>query len=135
MRSSRSRRSAADVRTLALLVGAFGFLVYALSLATPSQYAQHGRDMLASASATLSAGVAPTPENTLMAQLQEKARELNQREAQLEARESAPRIRTDLGLYSLAISLVLFVLVGVNFYLDVRRGKRQRLNPFSIDLR
>lgn len=114
---------------------------YAYAVSSPSGMAQQA--MLSAASVSISAGVAPNPDNTLAAQFAAKEAELAGREALLAAREAenASFMRDRAGMISLAASVMLFVLVAVNFYFDRRRWVFTRRvgaaagGQFSVDLR
>lgn len=129
------------VNALALLfaIPAFG---YGAWVGSPQDYVTSVRDMVAGASASLTAQVSANPYNTTALQLAQKEALLNQREADLNrmATEEArgATIRGNLGLISFGVSIVLFVLVGINFFLDMRRERRRRpvlAQKFSVDLR
>lgn len=96
--------------------------------------------MFAGTGAALSAVVPANPYNTLAQQFAEKEQELNDREAMLAEREAknvGPSAGGIFGVLSFAFSLVLLALIGVNFYLDSRRGKKTPTlsSKFSVDLR
>ncbi len=128
----------------AILIVASGvFFGYAVATVSPSTLARTTQNMLASASVSMSAAVAPTPESSIAAQLRAKEIELNEREAQIGGQGSTVEKQTtttlgdELGALSLGISLVLLVLVAVNFYMDMRReGRGFGLGSrFAVDLR
>jgi hypothetical protein len=106
---------------------------------TPVQFVKDAQNMLAGSGATLSAIVPANPYNTLAQQLADKEQELNDREAMLAEREAndiGPSAGGIFGVLSFVFSLILLALIGVNFYLDSRRNKKQPLSSkFSVDLR
>lgn len=120
----------------AVAIGAF---LYAVASDVPSQVAFRVGSSLAAAEVSISAAVPPNPDNTLAAQLQQKEQELDQREQvvkQME-RDAASHPVDSLGLYALIASVVLFLLIGINFFLDMRRraGKENVLTKtFLVDL-
>lgn len=136
--SPLAQRQGFNAFVLSLAVLAAG---YAYVVSSPAGMAQQA--MMSAASVSISAGVAPNPDNTLAAQFAAKEAELGQREAALAAREaeSASDMRDRAGMISLAASIMLFVLVAMNFYLDRRRwGFTRRVGTaatgqFSVDLR
>ena len=122
---------------------ATALFVFSVSIAPVQDLIPTATTMLAGAVVSVSAGVASNPDNTLQAQLLQKKNELDTREAQLSERE---RNTTDkpvssnnsLALYSFLLSLALFILVAINFYMDWARGKkgeRTVRQDLAIDLR
>ena len=98
--------------------------------------------MLASAVVSISAGVAPNPDNTLQKQLLDQKAALDARESKLAMREQSstipPSVDNSIALYSFALSLLLLILVGVNFYFDWARSRRVSVparGGLAIDLR
>jgi hypothetical protein len=91
----------------------------------------------------MSASVPANPYNTLAAQLSDEQSQLDQRAAQLAAKQSALNSQSvlvqDLGLAGFGLSVFLLILVGLNFYFDIRRrsgapqGALER--KFLVDLR
>lgn len=85
----------------------------------------------------ITVGVAPNPYNTLNDQLNAKQAQIDMENADLAAREaefasetasSAPLAASSPVLWYLVIAIgVLALLVGLNFYLDWRRGERERI--------
>jgi len=103
---------------------------YSILSETPGTLAIHTRAMLGSVVGA-SASVAPNPDNTLAAELKQKEDELAAREGRLNVAENEiQNSRNDMAVYSFLLSGILFVVVGVNFYLDWRRGRTR--NPFAI---
>lgn len=133
--TSRIRRYAA----YAALIIAIPLFGYSLNAAAPIHLARATGSMLANASVGVSAAVPPNPDNTLNAQLNEKAARLDAREAKVQAEEQKPRpptLNDTLGMYSFFISLALFVLVALNFYFDMRRrSSAQMSTSYSVNLR
>lgn len=124
-----------SINILALLL-AVPVLAYSLYVSTPSEYAKNAGSMLASA-ANMSASVPENPYNTVAAQLAQKEAQLDQREAELAARASqGPSFSEMLGVSSFFISLLLLLLVALNFYYDVQRGRLGAIpRKFQVDLR
>ena len=120
----RSRISTIHIPLLTLGVLLFVFAIQADSSATLRTRAP---DLLAGAAVGMSAGVEPNQYNTLAQQLHTKETTLAAREARLADIEASVRSETGinspnlLSLLSLLLSLILFALVGVNFYFDRRR--------------
>lgn len=120
---------------LALLL-AVPVLAYSLYVNTPGEYAKNAGAMLASA-ANMSASVPENPYNTLAAALADRESQLDQREAALNAAASKGLSFSEmLGASSFFISLILLILVALNFYYDVKRGKLAAIpRRFQVDLR
>jgi hypothetical protein len=87
----------------------------------------------------VSASVPPNPENTVAAQLAQKEKELNARDQALSAREQAILSELDaqakareekVYVYLFLITVLLFGLLAVNFYLDHKR----RAGPTVLQL-
>jgi len=115
-----------------MLSAAFLFLVYASLTLTPTTLKSNANDMLAAAGIGVEAAVPANPYNTLAAELAAKEARLNQEQAALNASgygmtpgtAKAFALSPDrYGFYSLCVSILLFILVAVNFYYDVRRRK------------
>ena len=125
----------------ALAIGvALGGFVLPLATQSPQNLVEDAQSMLAASGSTLSAEVPPNPYSDLAQQLDQKEQALNQREEALSQRASAlsrPSIGEIFGFISFALSIILFVLLGVNFYFDSRRSKRPSFlsTKFSVDLR
>lgn len=141
MRLSARKKIHQSVNGLLLLL-AFVLLGYALTTASPASLVHSARSMIASPIITSSAVVPSNPDNTLAEQLRQKEMNLNEREqhlAQLEMlRNQNTQRSTVLSLMSLVASLILFGLVGLNFYRDAQRDPRAARSLFSanaIDLR
>lgn len=128
-----------SLNAVAILV-AFVGLSFPVVAQSPADLISTGRAMVAATGATLTVGVAENPYNTLAQQLTVKQLSLQEREAQVDAREAAlkrPRLGDIFGFASFVMSILLLVLIGLNFYMDWRRGGRQLLarNKFQVDLR
>lgn len=126
------------------LVLASSLLAYALSANTYQTLSQATQSFLASASISVSAGVAPNPYNTLAQQLAQEKQRLDAREQQLDQRTQGDvgpsgqgaRPVDMWGFYSLIASFALFVLVAINFYYDRKRTALNRVpESLSVDLR
>jgi hypothetical protein len=128
------------INAIALLV-ALPALSYSLYVGSPVHVAQSAQRLMADAAVSMSASIAPNPYNTEAEQLAAKEARLNERAAQLTAQQndlsSQGVIRENLGLISFFISLLLLVLVGLNFYFDRRRAMplTRRSQKFLVDLR
>lgn len=135
----RKRSKSSKIPTLGILVLAGLLFLYSILTVNVVVVAQSAQHMVASAVVGTSAAVPPNPYNTLDQQLLEKQTRLNAREAALYARENSDgelSSRDVWGVYSFVMSAVLVVLVGVNFYFDLRRGRPNPLSrKFSVDLR
>lgn len=126
-----------------LIVGAGVFFGYAAATVSPSALTRTSGEMLASASVSISAAVPQNPYNSLAEQLREKEAALQERERAAGVGPSAAgaepvsTLDDKLGVLSLFVSLILLVLVAINFYLDMRREGRVPMlsNPFAVDLR
>ncbi len=133
-----SLRRAAVVNALALSVAipAFGYSIFTDA---PREYAHSMGDMFAGASASLTAQVPANPINTLVAQLSEKEARLNEREAALAESlakgDSLGTLSDNLGLISFGISMVLFVLIGANFYMDRQYRRKFSQGNLFVNLR
>lgn len=139
-RSTKKKKSPISVNTIALAVAAPLF-IYAFFLVPPMTLAHDARAALTATAVGATAGVDPNPINTLAAQLKEKEASLDQREqvlSQIEDEIVAKNSSSNtIAFMSLGGSLLLFFLVGLNFYLDTKRRRDQKAVPgrFSVDLR
>jgi hypothetical protein len=114
---------------LGLICAALVCLSYASLTLTPASLNSNVKDTLAAVGVGVTASVSPNQYNTLAEQLDAKEAELNQREAALNQQGSAVPITNGLnaiaqdrlGFYSLCVSVLLLILVAINFYYDVRR--------------
>lgn len=112
----------------------FGYSLPAVSVPVQAMYS------LAAASASLSVGVAPNPDNTLAQQLDAKAAQLDVQQQHIQQLQQSLRSSSNdtLGLYSLLASVLLLLLIAANFYLDWRRdrgGGGMLTKSLSVDLR
>ncbi len=119
---------------------AFCAFLYSVQADSPSDYAVKAVAMLGSAATSIDAIVPANPYNTAAVQLDQKQAQLDQRESDVSAREAALRekpLYQDLGFMSFCFSIIVLVLVGINFYFDIRRSKKRASLPskFSVDLR
>lgn len=123
--SARSRLFALSIAVILLAYGVYD--------GGPQTFALAGKSLLASASVSISAAVPETPESTIAAQLAAKEARLARQEAALTQR-AEPR---DLfGVASFVMSIVLFMLVAANFYLDLHRRYGGILPAaYAVDLR
>lgn len=139
-RPTKKKKSSISVSAVALAIAAPLF-VYALVLVPPAMLAHNVRAALTATAVGASAGVDPNPINTLAAQLKDKETSLDQREqvlSQLENEIIAKNSSNNtIAFISLGGSLLLFLLVGLNFYLDTKRRRDQKAAPgrFAIDLK
>lgn len=106
-------------------------LVYALIAASPTTHFLNAQSMMASAGVGIFVGVEPNPYNTLAQQLEEKEAELSEREREVLALErgvfadSSFVSSNTMATYSLGLSFLLFILLGSNFYMDWKRGRKE----------
>lgn len=105
--------------------GLFVLAILLLSYSTSVSPGIVGRtsDMVASAAIGMSAAVLPNSENMVAAQLAEKERELNTREAALTEKQGRFLGDERFALVSFLSSLVLFALLALNFVMDWRRDR------------
>lgn len=141
---SRKKKLATRVYTrtqlnaLGIFVAFLG-LVHPLLVQSPHGIAANVGAMAAATGATLTVGVAANEYNTLAQQLSVKQLSLQEREEALRAKETryAGLSLGDLfGLASFVLSIILCALIGLNFYMDWRRGRKiMRPGKFQVDLR
>ena len=126
------------------LIIAVPALSYSASLiGSPIYAAQGAQRLMADASASLSAAVPANPYNTLASELADKQTQLDARAAQLSAEQSVINSKSilaeDLGMAGFALGVFLLVLIGLNFYFDMRRRSGVVQGPlerkFLVDLR
>lgn len=134
------RRNTAITFTLALAVG---LLLVALMSASPDVIVRRTIEMYSSAVVGVSLGIAENPYNQLAQQIAEREGELTERETTLVESEQALKDREDrlewkatLAVYSMAVSLILFVLIALNFYRDWRRSSTAQVSApgYSIQI-
>jgi uncharacterized membrane protein YobD (UPF0266 family) len=122
----RIRRQHANLPVLAIASGLF---VYAAYMGAPSEMFTRGGAMFANVTIGASAAVPPNEYNTLAQQLSDKEKELELRESAITQYESQntgetlPATTNIIALLSLVASVLLSILVGLNFYFDWRRGQ------------
>ena len=124
LRSKNKKKQQLSVAALSIAGILFAYSAYE---GAPGVVVLRASDMLAGASVGASASVAPNTYNTIAKQLDEKQAALAQQEADLSAREKeqVSSKTGDLPLYSFLMSLILTLLVGVNFYFDWQRRQPQ----------
>lgn len=139
---SRREGRMSQVLRIAGLFVAVPACVYALSVGAPAALAQNAANSLAAASVSISAGVVPNFDNTLASELTQKQQNLNTQEQALKQKEAALSLQgaassSSLGLYSFVASIVLFLLIGLNFYYDRRRTRFPSVmqRALTVDLR
>lgn len=144
---TRRRTSRAHL-SRSTIVNAIGLLVaipafsYSLYVYSPGALAESAGRLVADATMSLTASVPANPYNTLAQELSDKQAALDREQAQLSAKESAASGTSSsavyFGLASFCISVLVLMLVGLNFYLDMRR-KYPRADALSrkflVDLR
>lgn len=136
-----SKKSASNVLSAVAIVVACVGLSYPLLTETPQRIAGVAISMAASADATLTVSVPENQYNTLAQQLTVKQLSLQEREAELNAREARnnkPSLGEIFGFISFLLSVLLCMLIGLNFYLDSRRVRRDTGimgKRFQVDLR
>jgi hypothetical protein len=143
-RVRKQERFANYLTALALFVAMTG-LSYPLFTSTPGELAARAGSLVAAGSSAVSMSIAipDNPYNSLAEQLKQKQIELDQREVALNGKTpvagSTPKgaFGDNLGVYSFFISIILLVLVGINFYYDAERRKKRTPVPgkYSVDLR
>lgn len=133
MRRAELRR---EMMLLAVIV-AIGGMYTSVDSVTATPFAASAQSLMGAASVSISAAIAPNPDNTLASQLRAKEEQLAAREAALNTRAAAPAlVVTDWGFWAFVLSATLLVLVGLNFYFDMRRAHAfARARLFAVDLR
>lgn len=113
--------------------------IYSVALVPPSTLGTVAVNQFTAAIVMAQASVPENPQNTLAAQLHEREVAIAAREAQLAAQEQKARQSPDdiVALISMASSIILFVLVGANFYFDALRMRARTLRSDfkAVDLR
>jgi hypothetical protein len=103
---------------------ALALLLFALSIDTPGTLARSAYAMLGSAGVGMYAAVDPNPDNTLAAQFAQKEAQLNARAAVLGAQEGGSLTGTRmLAAGSFVVSVLVLLLVALNFFMDWRRNR------------
>jgi hypothetical protein len=145
-RTAKKRQTAHGKKSAVLSVvhkTGLGVAAMALSvsmlIASPSQL-KFDASMLMANAVGARAAVAPNEYNTLAQELVQREAQLGEREAQVATQNAVERSTANPSniwtLLSIALSLTVLVLVGINFYLDSRRNRRLGgAGQFSINLR
>ncbi len=108
-----------------LVVIALVLFMYATSVSSPSVLARDAVSMVGAGSVGMYAGVEPNPYNSAAAQLAAKQNELVAREATVDAQTGGSLTGTRvLAAASFCISLLVLVLVSLNYYMDFKRTRR-----------
>ena len=108
-----------------LVVIALALFMFATSVSSPSVLARDAMSMVGSGAVGMNAGVDANPYNTAAAQLAAKQNELMAREATVDAQTGGSLTGTRvLAAASFCISLIVLVLVSLNYYMDFRRTRR-----------
>lgn len=104
--------------------------VGAVQVAPPEMLVREARYMLSSAAVGMTVGVPENPYNSLALQLKLKEDELARREAALATPESKSDtfVSQPFAVLSMCVSLVLFVLLLLNFYFDWHRERMRSAN-------
>jgi len=124
--------------TILAFLAAVGFFGYGLYAGAPAIIARDSSALLGAASVSMSAAVPPNEYSELAAQLQQKKEALDQKAIDLAAREAADARATPtdyLGVVSFVMSVLLFLLIAVNFYFDARRDIAATRGALLVDLR
>lgn len=102
-------------------------LAYSTAAAPPSILTGPASDMFASSIVSMSAGVEQNPDNVLAAKLAQKEAELEAREASLSQGGAVREVKeSSLPVYTFGLSIILFILVLLNYYRDWRRDRREQ---------
>ena len=83
----------------------------------------------------MNVGVPENPFNKLALQLDEKEARLNEQEKRLDERTDVLGIGNNIGLWLMVIAFgigALFVLILLNFYLDIKRRRLKEKQPEDI---
>ncbi len=100
---------------------------YSILSEAPEKLASSSSSMLADALVSISASVAPNPDNTVAAELQKKQDELDVRQKNIDILEKRATTVNAYALYSFLISIALFILVAFNYFFDWRRARFGRI--------
>lgn len=116
----------------AIGVAALVLFVYAASVAPPRELVARAPLMLGSAAIGVAASVPENPYNSLAQELRVKEEELKVREQQLSGNggNTLPQsgfFNLTMALVSFALSIILFVLLLLNFYFDWHRERMRTL--------
>lgn len=139
-RRSRERLPRSTIVNAVALLVALPALGYSFYIDAPASLAENAERLMADSAVSMSASVPANPYNTLAQQLTDKQTQLDQEQASLNAEEAAARNSPAeyLGIASLCLSIFLLLLVGLNFYFDMRRKSPPRSaleKKFLVDLR
>ncbi len=108
-----------------LVVIALALFMYATSVSSPGTLARDAASMVGSGAVGMYAAIEANPYNSAAAQLAAKQNELIAREATVDAQTGGSLTGTRvLAAASFCISLLVLVLVSLNYYMDFRRGRR-----------
>ncbi len=124
------KRTVKFIHNLRLFLFAFILVSFLYTVGvSPIDFTKYmGASFSSAVGMTSEANVPPNPFNTLALQLKEKEERLDAREAQLNERESqiqSPNyVLQNKIIWGMIIGIiVLFILILVNFFLDIRRRK------------
>jgi Na+/H+-translocating membrane pyrophosphatase len=121
----RTYKDEKEIVRRTLVVIALALFMYATSVSSPGVLARDAVSMVGSGAVGMYAGVESNPYNTAAAQLAAKQNELQARESLVDARSGGSLTGTRvLAAASFCISLLVLVLVSLNYYMDFRRGRR-----------
>lgn len=124
-RRKKTYREEKEVIRRTLVVIALVLFMYATSIDSPKVLTQNTATLVGSAVIGMSAGVPENPYNTAAAQLTAKQDELSAREATVHAQTGGSLTSTRvLAAASFCVSLLVLVLVSLNYYMDFRRSRR-----------
>ncbi len=133
MRRRKARRRDISRALFLIAVMLFGYSVTHMS---PSLLIQSSTDILATAVVSMTVGVGDNPDNVLARQLAQKEAELAAREERLSdpiVRKNSDEPFTDrYALYSFGMSIILFVLLIINYVMDWRRSRKLVVNTSRI---
>ena len=122
MARRRSSKKSISVFNAACFALAAFLFSYSILVDSPSRLTLSAENMFAGAIGAFAA-VPANPDNTLASQLQQKERELDARESAIQLLEKRTQANT-VATYSFILSISLFILLSINFYLDWRRSKK-----------
>jgi hypothetical protein len=124
-RKKHAYRDEKEIIRRTAIVIALVLFIYATSIASPKVLVQSAASMLGSAEVGVSMGVAPNPYNTAAAELAAKQSELDAREALIRANDGGSLAGTRmLAAGSFIVSILVLMLVAMNYYMDWRRDRR-----------
>ena len=128
MRRKQRGKTREHSKNAAVALVALVLLGYASYVSPPRELVSRAGEMLGSAAVGVAAGVPENPYNTLAQQLQAKEAELNEREAALRGNDAGTAqndgfFNEPMAVVSFFISIILFVLLLLNYYFDWHRQK------------